>query len=86
LHDQLIKAALPGAEVIFRSACGAETGYGTDSAAATDRGTVSVIGEGGFSNTTVSRISRRAGVSAGILHHCFGGKIELLVDRASDST
>lgn len=40
--------------------------------------TIQVIGEHGFADTTVSRISRRAGVSAGIIHHYFGGKNELL--------
>ncbi len=40
--------------------------------------TVASISEDGFSNVTVSRISRRAGVSGGIIHHYFGGKNELL--------
>lgn len=40
--------------------------------------TVASISEDGFSNVTVSGISRRAGVSAGIIHHYFGGKNELL--------
>ncbi|HXH02758.1 MAG TPA: transcriptional regulator BetI [Candidatus Competibacteraceae bacterium] len=40
--------------------------------------TISAISEHGFADTTISRISRAAGVSAGIIHHYFGGKNELL--------
>ncbi len=40
--------------------------------------TIAAIGDSGFSNITVSRISQVAGVSAGIIHHYFGGKNELL--------
>lgn len=40
--------------------------------------TIAAISEHGFADTTVSRISRAAGVSAGIIHHYFGGKNELL--------
>jgi TetR/AcrR family transcriptional repressor of bet genes len=40
--------------------------------------TIAVIAEQGFSNITVAHISRAAGVSAGIIHHYFGGKNELL--------
>ncbi|MHA7879209.1 MAG: transcriptional regulator BetI [Saccharospirillum sp.] len=36
------------------------------------------IGEEGFAATTVQRIARRAGVSAGIIAHYFGNKIGLL--------
>lgn len=40
--------------------------------------TIASIHEDGFAETTVARISRRAGVSAGIIHHYFGGKEDLL--------
>lgn len=40
--------------------------------------TIASIHEHGFADATVSRISRAAGVSAGIVHHYFGGKNELL--------
>lgn len=40
--------------------------------------TIAAIEENGFSETTVSRISARAGVSTGIIHHYFGNKNDLL--------
>lgn len=40
--------------------------------------TITSISQHGFADTTVSRISKAAGVSAGIIHHYFGGKNELL--------
>lgn len=40
--------------------------------------TIASIHEDGFAETTVARISRRAGVSTGIVHHYFGGKEDLL--------
>jgi TetR/AcrR family transcriptional repressor of bet genes len=40
--------------------------------------TIASIHEDGFAETTVARISKRAGVSAGIIHHYFGGKEDLL--------
>lgn len=40
--------------------------------------TIAAIGESGFTNITVARISQVAGVSAGIVHHYFGGKNDLL--------
>lgn len=40
--------------------------------------TISSIHDQGFQETTVKQISRRAGVSSGIIHHYFGGKDELL--------
>lgn len=40
--------------------------------------TISAISQHGFADTTVARIARAASVSAGIIHHYFGGKNELL--------
>lgn len=40
--------------------------------------TIATISEHGIAETTVQRISKVAGVSAGIIHHYFGGKNELL--------
>ncbi|PPC77073.1 transcriptional regulator BetI [Pokkaliibacter plantistimulans] len=40
--------------------------------------TLEVIGEVGLGKTTVAMISKRAGVSAGIINHYFGGKDGLL--------
>lgn len=40
--------------------------------------TIAAIEENGFSETTVSRISARAGVSTGVVHHYFGNKNDLL--------
>lgn len=40
--------------------------------------TITSISQYGFADTTVSRISKAAGVSSGIIHHYFGGKNELL--------
>lgn len=40
--------------------------------------TIGAIHEHGFADTTVSRISARAGVSTGIVHHYFRGKDDLL--------
>lgn len=42
------------------------------------RATVETIGTHGFAETTIARISRRAGLSTGIISHYFGGKNELL--------
>ncbi len=39
--------------------------------------TIASISEHGFADATVARISKAAGVSAGIIHHYFGGKNEL---------
>lgn len=39
---------------------------------------IEVIAEHGFSEATVTRIAKAAGVSGGIIHHYFGGKNELL--------
>jgi TetR/AcrR family transcriptional regulator, transcriptional repressor of bet genes len=39
---------------------------------------IAVIHEDGFSNATVARIARRAGVSSGMVHHYFDDKDELL--------
>jgi TetR/AcrR family transcriptional repressor of bet genes len=39
---------------------------------------IASIHEHGFSNTTVARIARRAGVSTGIVHHYFTDKDDLL--------
>lgn len=43
------------------------------------RATVEVIRDHGFADATIARISRRAGLSGGIIAHYFGGKTELLV-------
>ncbi len=43
------------------------------------RATVEVIRDHGFADATIARISRRAGLSGGIIAHYFGGKNELLV-------
>lgn len=40
--------------------------------------TLETIGEGGLAKATVAMISRKAGVSAGIINHYFGGKDGLL--------
>lgn len=40
--------------------------------------TIAAIEENGFSDTTLSRISARAGVSTGIVHHYFRSKDDLL--------
>jgi transcriptional repressor BetI len=40
--------------------------------------TIASIRENGFAETTVSQISRRAGVSTGIVHHYFENKEDLL--------
>lgn len=40
--------------------------------------TIAAIDENGFSETTVSRISARAGVSTGVVHHYFRNKDDLL--------
>ena len=40
--------------------------------------TIAAIEENGFAEATVSRISARAGVSTGIVHHYFGNKTDLL--------
>lgn len=40
--------------------------------------TIASINEMGFGDTTVKQISKRAGVSTGIIHHYFGGKEDLL--------
>jgi transcriptional repressor BetI len=40
--------------------------------------TIASIEANGFSETTVSRISARAGVSTGVVHHYFGNKSDLL--------
>jgi TetR/AcrR family transcriptional repressor of bet genes len=40
--------------------------------------TLASLHENGFADTTVSRISARAGVSTGIVHHYFQGKGDLL--------
>ncbi len=40
--------------------------------------TIAAIEANGFSETTVSRISARAGVSTGVVHHYFGNKNDLL--------
>jgi TetR/AcrR family transcriptional regulator, transcriptional repressor of bet genes len=39
---------------------------------------IAVIHEDGFSQATVARIARRAGISAGLVHHYFRDKDELL--------
>jgi TetR/AcrR family transcriptional regulator, transcriptional repressor of bet genes len=39
---------------------------------------IAVIHEEGFTNATVARIARRAGVSSGIVHHYFADKDDLL--------
>lgn len=39
---------------------------------------IAVIHEQGFANATVARIARRAGVSAGMVHHYFRNKDDLL--------
>ncbi len=40
--------------------------------------TIAAIDENGFSEATVSRISARAGLSTGVVHHYFGNKNDLL--------
>lgn len=40
---------------------------------------IAAIHEHGFANATVARIARRAGISAGMVHHYFEDKDELLV-------
>lgn len=42
------------------------------------RATVDVIRDHGFDAATIARISRKAGLSSGIIGHYFGGKNELL--------
>ena len=42
------------------------------------RATVDVIRDHGFDDATIARISRKAGLSTGIISHYFGGKNELL--------
>lgn len=42
------------------------------------RATIATIEVHGFADTTIARISRRAGLSSGIISHYFGGKHELL--------
>lgn len=42
------------------------------------RATIATIEAHGFADTTIARISRRAGLSSGIISHYFGGKNELL--------
>lgn len=42
------------------------------------RATVDTIEAHGFAEATIARISRRAGLSSGIISHYFGGKNELL--------
>jgi TetR/AcrR family transcriptional repressor of bet genes len=45
---------------------------------------IASIHEHGFSNTTVARIARRAGVSTGIVHHYFTDKDDLLFATMQD--
>ena len=45
---------------------------------------IASIHEHGFSNTTVARIARRAGVSTGIVHHYFADKDDLLFATMQD--
>jgi len=42
------------------------------------KATIAEVGAAGTLDVTVSRIARRAGVSAGLAHHYFGGKDDLL--------
>ena len=42
--------------------------------------TVGLLAEGGYANTTTTRIARRAGVSLGAMQHHFGSKDELLME------
>ena len=40
--------------------------------------TIAAIDENGFADATISRISARAGVSTGVVHHYFRNKDDLL--------
>jgi len=41
--------------------------------------TIAEIGDAGSLDVTVSRIARRAGVSAALAHHYFGGKEQIFI-------